>query len=243
MPIVILCLLLGQASCARKNSKQANTNNSSSADKSLGAAVDPARARAFLEQGKELYKKDEDEKAAEAFQKAISFDPSLAEAHFRLGLAYDALAQKHEAEDAYKKAIESYKKFITANPKDAEAHYNMGQAYAALHLYGEATREYRQATHLKPDDAAIYYDLGMALTRLAQYDDAAGAFQKCIDIDPDNYRAQDALAEAREGAKRIKTAKKYAEDQLKKKQDEEKKKQQGLSPPGSNPSQSQNLDQ
>ena len=223
--IFVLGVVLGQVGCKRKTSNQANAGKSVSADKSLGAAADPAQARVLLDQGKEFYKKDEDERAAEAFQKAINFDPSLAEAYFRLGLAYDALGQKQEADYAYKKAIESYKKFISVNPKDAEAHYNMGQAYFGLHLYGEAVREYRQATRLKPDDAAIYYDLGTALTRLAQYNEAASAFQKCIDIDADNFRAQDALAEAREGAKRIKTAKKYQEDQLKKKQEDEKKKQ------------------
>jgi superkiller protein 3 len=229
--IGILCLLLCEASCARKKpGPQANTANTSSVDKGLGGAADPARARTYLEQGKELYKKDQDEQAAAAFQKAIDLDPDLAEAYFRLGLADDALALKHEAEEAYKKAIESYKKFLKSNPDDAEAHYNLGQTYAGLHLYSEAVREYRQATHLKPDDADVYFDLGMALTRLAQYDEAAAAFQKCLDIDPDNYRAQDALDEAREGAKRIKAARKYQEDQLKKQQDQEKKKQQQQEP-------------
>ena len=166
-----------------------------------------------------------EETQGQAFQKAIDLDPGLAEAHFRLGLAHDALGEKHEAEESYKKATEVYKKFISANPKDAEAHYNLGQAYAGLHLYSEAVREYRQATHLKSDDPDIYYDLGTALTRLAQYDEAATAFQKCLDIDPEYYRAQDALDEAREGAKRIKTARKYQETQLKK--EEEKKKQEG----------------
>jgi tetratricopeptide (TPR) repeat protein len=230
----MLFVLLVQASCTRK-SNQANAGDSTSVDQSLEGAPDPARARVFLEQGKELYKKDEDQQAADAFQKAINFDPGLAEAHFRLGLACDALGKKNEAEDAYKKAIEAYKKFIPANPKDAEAHYNMGQAYAGLHLYTEAVREYRQATHLKPGDAEIYYDQGMALTRLAQYDEAASALQKCIDIDPENYRAQDALEQAREGAKRIKTAKKYQEDQLQKMQDEEQKKEQGPGSTGSTP--------
>ncbi len=219
--IAVVCLLFGQLSCSRKSVSNKNTATTSSADKSLSGAIDPTQARLYLDQGKELYKKDEDDQAKEAFLKATRLDPELAEAYFRLGLAYDALADKHEAEDAYKKAIEKYKKFINTNPKDAEAHYNIGQAYAGLHLYGEAVREYRQATHLKPDDGDIYFDLGSALTRLAQYDEAAGAFQKCLDIDPENYRAQDALDEAREGVKRIKTARKYSEDQLKK---EEKKK-------------------
>src|SRR5439155_3408455 len=79
----------------------------------------------------------------------------------------------------------------------------------------------------------IYFDLGSSLTRLAQYDEAAAAFQKCLDIDPENYRAQDALDEAREGVKRIKTARKYQEEQLKK--EEEKKKKEGQTEPGATP--------
>ena len=229
--IAILVLMIGQAGCTKRKSSGSEYAASSSSDKGLSPAIDPARARVFLEQGKDLYKKDEDEKAAQAFETAIKLDPDLAEGFFRLGLANDALAQKHEADEAYKKAIESYRKFIKANPKDGEAYYNLGQSYAGLHLYGEAANAYRQATRLKADDADIYYDLGIALTRLAQYDEAASAFQKCLNIDPDNYRAQDALDEAREGSKRIKTGRKYAEDQLKKQQEEEKKKQQNANTP------------
>lgn len=220
LPIIVFCLILSQANCSRKKAgNQANTPTSSSADKSLSPALDPKQARVYLEQGKELYKKDEDQAAANAFEKAISLDPSLAEAYFRLGLAHDALGEKQEADEAYKKAIDAYKK---VDPKDAEAHYNLGQAYAGRHLYGEAVREYRLATHLKADDSAIYYDLGSALMRLAQYDEAAAAFQKSLDLDPENFRAQDALDEAREGVNRIKTARKYQDQQKKQKDGEEK---------------------
>jgi tetratricopeptide (TPR) repeat protein len=96
----------------------------------------------------------------------------------------------------------------------------MGQAYAGLHLYSEAVREYRQATRLKADDADMFYDLGVALTKLAQYDEAAAAFSKSLEIDPENYRAEDALAEAREGVNRIKAGKKHQEDLLKKQKKE-----------------------
>jgi len=111
----------------------------------------------------------------------------------------------------------------------------LGQAYAGLHLYSEAAREYRQATKFKTDDADIYYDLGTALTKLAQYDEAAAAFSKSLEIDPENYRAQDALEEAREGVKRITAGKKHQEELLKKQKEDELKKAEGETP-GSVPS-------
>ena len=220
--IVILSLLIGQAACSRKK-PVGGADANASAGVSNSTEGDRSRARIYLDQGKELYRTDQDEKAAEAFQQAIKLDPDLAEAHFRLGLAYDALGKENEAEEAYKKAIDKYKKYLEANNKDAEAHYNVGQAYAGLHLYSEAVREYRQATHLKSDDADMYYDLGTALMKLAQYDEAAAAFSRSLEIDPANYRAEDALAEAREGVQRIRAGKKHQEDLLKKQKEEELK--------------------
>jgi tetratricopeptide (TPR) repeat protein len=69
----------------------------------------------------------------------------------------------------------------------------------------------------------MFYDLGTALTKLAQYDEAAAAFSKSLEIDPENYRAEDALAEAREGVQRIKAGRKHQEDLLKKQKEEELK--------------------
>jgi tetratricopeptide (TPR) repeat protein len=221
--IVIFSLLFGQAACSRKKPAETNANAS-------GAAMntnegDRSQARVYLEQGKEFYRDDRDEKALEVFQQAVKLDPDLPEGYFRLGLTFDALGQKQEAEDAYKKAIEKYKKHLEKNSEDAEAHYNLGQAYAGLSLYSEAVREYRQATKLRSDDSDMFYDLGEALTKLAQYDEAANAFSKSLEIDPNNYRAEDALEEAREGVKRIRAGRKHQEDLLKKKKEAELKKE------------------
>ncbi len=219
--IVILSLAIGQGGCSRKKSGEANI--SATIEGAHIAEQNQTQARALVEEGKELYRTDQDEKAVESFQQALKLDPELAEAHFRLGLAFDAVGKEQEAEDAYKKAIEKYKKFLDENSKDAEAHYNMGQAYAGLHLYTEAVKEYRQATRLKDDDADMFYDLGTALTKLAQYDEAVSAFSKSLEIDPENYRAEDGLEEAREGVQRIRAGKKHQEDLFKKQQKEEMK--------------------
>lgn len=212
--ILVIAGLSSQAGCKKKS-------DGVEADASTGGVTadqeDRSRASSLVESGKELYRTDQDEKAVEAFKEAIKLDPDMPEAHFRLGLAYDAVGQEAEAEEEYKKAIERYKKFLSTNSKDPEAHYNLGQAYAGLHLYTEAVREYRQATRLKSDDSDMYYDLGMALSKLANYDEAVSAFLKAIEIDPQNYRAVDALEEARDGVKRINAGKKHQVDLLKKK--------------------------
>ncbi|MGH9955899.1 MAG: DUF2225 domain-containing protein [Pyrinomonadaceae bacterium] len=222
---VIAFLLFAQSGCFRRN-KSSQGGAEVTSQVADTAEARRSSARISLEKGREHYRNDEDTQAIQAFQEAIKLDPDLAEAHFRLGLTYDALGQQQEAEEAYKKAVETYKKHLDSeeNNNDAEAHYNLGQTYAGLHVYGEAVREYRQAVRLKPDDAAIYYDLGLALMRLAQYDEAVSAFSKSLEIDPENFRAEDARDEAKEGVRRIRTGKKHQEDLLKKKKEEELKK-------------------
>ena len=221
--ICAVCLLALAFGCKRSGQQSAN-NSTGPATVSNDLAANRGQAKELLEKGKELYRNDQDDQAVEAFQAAIKLDPDLAEAHFRLGLSYEALQKMEEAEAEYKKAVASYKKYLEDNENDSEAHYNFGQTYAGLGQYSDAIREYRLATRLKEDDPDIYYDLGLAHTKLAQYDAAAVAFKKSLEIDPNYYRAQDALDEAKEGIKRIRTGRKHQEDLLKKKKEEEAKK-------------------
>jgi len=213
-----------------RRSSQLSTNNSAGSPQvSIGLAGDQAGAREQLQKGKELYNKDQDEEAVAAFKEALRLDSNLAEAHFRLGLGYESLGKREEAEGEYKKAVEAYKKYFEVNRDDAEAHYALGQTYANLGQYSEAIREYREATKLKSDDPDMYYDLGVAHTKLAQYDAAVAAFSKSLEIDPDYYRAQDGLDEAKEGVQRIRAGRKHQEALLKKQKEDELKKA-GASP-------------
>ena len=224
--ILLICAVwLLVFACGCKRSGQQSTNNSAgSTAVSNDLAGDRTRAREQLEKGKELYRDDQDTESVVAFQEAVRLDPDLAEAHFRLGLGYDSLGKREEAEAEYKKAIAAYKKYLEGNRADPEAHYDLGQTYAGLGQYSEAIREYREATRLKEDDPDMFYDLGVALTKLAQYDAAAAAFSKSLEIDPEYYRAQDALDEAKEGIKRIRDGKKHQADLLKKQKEDELKK-------------------
>ena len=229
--ICAVCLVVFVFGC-RRGSQLSTNNSAGTAEVSNdNLAGNRTRAREHLEKGKELYRNDQDAEAVLALMEAVRLDPDLAEAHFRLGLGYESLGKREEAESQYKRAVEAYKKYLEENEEDPEAHYNLGQTYAGLGQYSDAIREYRAATKRKDDDPDVYYDLGVAHTKLAQYDAAAAAFQKSLEIDPDYYRAQDGLDEAREGIKRIRAGRKHQEDLLKKQKEAELKKAgEGASP-------------
>lgn len=226
-----VCLVVIVFGCNRSN-QQSTNNSAGNAQVSNDLAGKRTRAREQLEKGKELYRNDQDAEAVLAFFEAVRLDPDLPEAHFRLGLGYELLGKREEAEAEYKKAVVAYKKYLEEHDEDPEAHYVLGQTYAGLGQYSDAIREYREATKLKEDDPDIYYDLGVAHTKLAQYDAAAVAFSKSLEIDPDYYRAQDGLDEAKEGIKRIRAGRKHQENLLKKQKEAElKKAAEGLSSP------------
>jgi len=210
-------LLVGVCACRSGTNKDANANGSSSS-----AVTDPEQAKreaqTLVDQGKELYKNEQEKEAVDVLKRAIDHDPNNAEAHLRLGMAYAALERKPEAEESYKKAIELYKKRVQSDPKEADAFFNLGEAHSFLHQDEEAVRDYRQATRLKPDDEEAFYQLGMSETRLAHYPEALAAFKKALELNPDDYRATDAIENAQEGSNRIKEGKKHAEDMLKKQQ-------------------------
>jgi len=213
-----LFLLMGLCACRRGANHNANANSAGPASSTTDPEQAKRQAQTLVDQGKELYKNDEDERAAEVFQQAIKQDPNNAEAHLRLGMAFGALERKPEADEAYKKAVELYKKKVQSDPKDADAFFNLGEAHSFLHQDEEAARAYRQATRLKPDDEEAFYQLGMSETRLAHYPEALTAYKKALELDPDDYRATDAINEAQEGANRIKEGKKHAEEMLRKQQ-------------------------
>ena len=112
--ILLICaawLLVFTIGCKR-GGQQSTNNSAGTAGVSNDLAGDRTRARELLEKGKELYRNDQDAEAVLSFQEAVRLDPDLAEAHFRLGLGYESLGKREEAEDQYKKAVTAFKKYL-----------------------------------------------------------------------------------------------------------------------------------
>jgi len=215
--VATFLLIIGSGACR----KRANSNNANSNSLTTAANTEEAKrnAQALVDQAKELYKNDEDQRAVQVLEQAIRLDSNNAEAHLRLGMSYAALDRKPESDDEYKKAIELFKKKVESDSKDASAFFYLGEAYNFLHRDEDATRNYREATRLNEKDEEAWYQLGMSLIKLARYTEAVNAFQKALDLDANDYRATDGLQEAQDGAQRIREGKKHNEEMLKKEQE------------------------
>jgi tetratricopeptide (TPR) repeat protein len=213
--IASLLLVVSQTGCGSKSPQPtsgaapADTSAASPAEAGDATAAEEAdpvpeqltpeqiEARKIFEQGVELARKDEDQKASEAYLDALRLDPDFAEAHLRLAMSYDVLRKKDEAEAEYKKAAEAYQKFVRKNHKDARAFYNMGLAYSRLRKPDEAVKAFRQAVKLDPENSDSQYEFGIALGKAALFQEAVLALEKATTLDPDNYRAQEALEAAK----------------------------------------------
>lgn len=182
-----------------------------------------------LKKGEEYLDRNETEKAIEALKQAVELDPDLADAHFRLGIAYSLVEAEEEAEVtppedeptpekkgrrakekksnstiAFENAVKAYRKHVARNPKDAAAYFNLGRAYNKLGSDNDddARKALEKAVRLDDENSLYRTELGAVLIELAKYPEAIRQLNKAIELDEDNLRAEDLLEIARAGKKR-----------------------------------------
>ena len=211
-------VLFGGISCSGTAGGDASNANSAPAQ------VQYPDAPTALSEGNRLLDSNMTEQAIDAYKQAVAFDPDLAEAYFKLGIAYSLVEAeqkgklsadpqlpgeqtkkepKTESEKAFEHAIEAYKKWITANPNDDVAQFNLARSYNKLNQDAEAEKAFRQAVKLKPDDGEYQTQFGAILIKLAKYREAIDPLKKALDLDPDNSEAQELLDDAEAGRARI----------------------------------------
>ncbi len=117
-------------------------------------------------------------KAKEAALKALSLDPSLAEAHAALAdvrLHYDY--DWKGAEDGFRRAIELNKNY-------AVAHHWFGVLLAISGRSAEAEVELKRALQLDPVSLAVSCDMGLQALYARDFDKAVEQSRKCLEFDP-----------------------------------------------------------
>lgn len=114
--------------------------------------------------------------AMAAARRALSLDPSLAEAHTSLALAYQHAHQWKEAEAEHRRAV-------SVDPSDAAAHVQLARLLLMKGRAEEALAEARRAESLDPFSAVIVSWVANASLVLGKTDEALAAAKRALELD------------------------------------------------------------
>jgi len=117
-------------------------------------------------------------KAKEAVGRALSLDPTLAEAHTSLGLI------RFQYDWDWKGAEEEFNEALRINPSYAPAHHFFADYLKAMGRFDEALVEIGKARELDPLNLAINTGVGHVLYLSRQYDRSIEQYKKAVDLDP-----------------------------------------------------------
>ena len=229
--IILGTAALWFAACSGDSAPDANTVQVGNGDiGSIPIAEIPSEftsAADALVAGNRLFDAGETERAIDAYLQAVKMDPDLAEAYFKLGIAYGLVEaeidsvnvtdvnstpepaskksqeKKKNSEKAFESAVTAYKKILAKNPDDDVAHFYLGLTYNKLNEDEDAARALKEAVKLKPDNTEYQTELGAIYIKLAKYNEAVVALKKALELDPENIDAQEMLERAEAGKRRI----------------------------------------
>ena len=140
-------------------------------------ASDPAHADALHLLGLVALQQNRQPEALELIGKAIAQRSDVAQYHFHLGFALQALGDLDGA-------VAGYTRAQALNPKDPNIYNNMGNALSAQGRAAEALDAFRHALALQPGNAVTHTNLGHAQRSAGLRDAAAASFRKSIALQP-----------------------------------------------------------
>ncbi len=149
--------------------------------------------------------------AMHEWKQIVEIDPTIAEAHEKLGTAalssgnialatqelkkaaqlipgkasiHAALGICYQCRTRNKEAIDEFNKALALNPKDAQTSFNLGNAYAALGQNKDARRCYLQAIAIRPEMAVAHNNLATLYSLSGNYDQAIEQFEHTLSLAP-----------------------------------------------------------
>ena len=148
-------------------------------------------------QGRLLIEEGKYREAAAALENAVKLDPSYADAHHHLGIAYGKLGRLDDAERSLRNAI-------LRGGDLAEVRFNLGTVLEARGEYRAAIEAYEQAEGLKTDyrrarkaRARVHCAMGKEALYAGRLDEGERMLRAALDIDQDSVEAHYALAKLR----------------------------------------------
>jgi tetratricopeptide (TPR) repeat protein len=166
------------------------------------------RAKLAYKDGTKHYKAEEFKRAIEEYEKALSFDPNMSEAHFYLGSSHQALYRpgKDAPENVahLEQAIEHYKKSLENNKgktdKDKTLKSNALGFLSAIYSEDpfkqlEPALDYaQQLTQVDPKDVKSQFLLASTYEKFNKFPEAEVIYKKVAEENPNDAKACGALA-------------------------------------------------
>jgi len=130
-----------------------------------------------------------DERAAEAYWRAISEADSPADAYCNLGIIESKLGHTAKAFDCFTKSLED-------DPRHFESHYNLGNLYFEAGDLRLARMHYELASEIEPDFPNLYFNLGLVLALMGRFQPAIDVFKKYQQLAPqdEGRKADDVMS-------------------------------------------------
>ena len=118
-------------------------------------------------------------------ERAIALDPSYAQAHLKLGSAYDTKASYLVMPELYEKAIAQFRRAIELRPRLVSAWRELGGVLVALGREDEGVEAIRHALTLDPADPGAHGTMGRAqFLGFGDFQRAAEWYEKALAINP-----------------------------------------------------------
>jgi len=118
-------------------------------------------------------------KAAQACERAVSFNPDLASGNTCFGTVYNGTGK-------YEEAARQFQRAVLLDPTRDDAFRGLAFAYERLGRQVDAERTFQRAIQVRPQYWASYEWLGTFYSEHARYEEAARQFTQAIALAPDN---------------------------------------------------------
>ena len=131
------------------------------------------KAHLYRYLGKSYEGLDRLDRAIEASEMAVQYDPKYWRCH-------RDLARLYEKALLYPKAIDSYRLAIRYNAKDASLYVELGRSLQKMGLYQDAEDSLKKAQTLGDRSPTLFQELSIVFEGQGRYEEAAQAMQKTL---------------------------------------------------------------
>jgi tetratricopeptide (TPR) repeat protein/peroxiredoxin len=156
----------------------------------LGVIDAPEFRRNYLSLGSVFFQRGYMEPAESAFQLALRYDPSSAEALYGLGSVYLKQEKPAEAQKNFEAALQTRAGYPETLPN---AWNNLGLLATRAGRTQEAVEYFRKALELSPDHLVALENLGNAYRQQRNWAEAQKALERAVEVGPEDPEANYSL--------------------------------------------------